>query len=98
MPRWTHHVRAQDVATIEGGVEVAVDGAACSLAERPLGPRIVLRLDSAKPSDRLDGGFEWLADQVVDAQPARDHIVHGATRVRSKARRKRPGPAGLGRG
>ena len=46
-------MRAQDVAAIEGCVDVGVDSAADALAESPLGRGIVLRLDGAKPSDCL---------------------------------------------
>ena len=47
-------MRAQDVAAIEGFVDVAVDSGADALTESPFGRGIVLRLDGAKPSDCLD--------------------------------------------
>jgi len=46
-------MRAQDLALVERRVEVGVGGIAEALPECPLGRRIVLRLDSAKPPDGL---------------------------------------------
>src|SRR5437899_12379583 len=68
-------MHAQDVAAVEGRVDVGVDSAADTLAESPLGRGIVLRLDGAKPSDRFDHRSERLADQVVSPQPASDEVA-----------------------
>jgi len=68
-------MRAQDVAAVEGRVDVAVGSAADALAQSPLGRRIVLRLDGAKPSDRLDDRPERLADQVMNPQPPGDQVA-----------------------
>src|SRR5207247_10246691 len=75
VPRRPHHMCAQDVAAIEGFVDVAVDSGADALTESPFGRGIVLRLDGAKPPDCLDHGFEWLTDQVVNPQPASDDVA-----------------------
>ena len=68
-------MRAQDVAAIEGCVDVGVDSAADALAESPLGRGIVLRLDGAKPSDCLGDRWERLADQVVRPEPSSDETA-----------------------
>src|SRR5260370_16481381 len=68
-------MRAQDLALVERRVEVGVGDIAEALPDRPLGRRIVLGLDGAKPADCFSWRSERLADQVVDPQPASDEVA-----------------------
>jgi uncharacterized membrane protein len=74
-------MRPQDLALVEGRVEVGVGDIEKALAKRPLGRRIVLRLDRAEPPDCLRRRSKGLTDQVVRSEPATDEIIHSAKRV-----------------
>ena len=78
VPGGPQNVRAQDLASIEGSIQRGVARPLHALAERPLRPRVVLRLDGAEPRNGLDGRSESRADEALIDEPPPGQIGFAA--------------------
>ena len=58
MPGRAQHVRPQDAAFRERGLDLVIRQAGCAQPEGPFRPGIVLRLDGAQPGDDVGGILE----------------------------------------
>jgi hypothetical protein len=75
MPRRAKHVEANELARVEGSIEVGVERPIEPLADRPLRVGVVLRLDREQVSDDLARRRQPLPDEPLGGEPSdRDRV------------------------
>jgi len=82
VPRRAQHVRADDVAAVQCGVDVRLGARACALAQRPLRLGELLGLHRSEPAHSIAYVVEWLAREALLGQAS----PHGVERIHQPVR------------